>query len=123
MKINLLLIALLTCCYTSAQPAKSNLVQRNRNAGITFIKDQIYQDDRDIGGVQMSQGTEKGQIVRTLTVYYTDGSKVAEAKSYGEKSHEWSILTLKDKHTHVITSPSGNDAIDVIKYLIKGYYL
>ncbi len=102
---------------------QDKLVKRNRNAGITFIKDQIYQDDKVIGGMQVAQNTERGQIVRTFTIFFTDGSKIAEAKSYGNKLHEWNIITVKDNHTHVITATSNNDAIDVIKYLINGYYL
>ncbi len=128
-KFKLLLIALFAVGSVSAQqasknqPEKSTLVKRNKNAGITFIKDQIYQDDKVIGGMQVAQGTEKGRIVRTFTVFFTDGSKIAEAKSYGSTSHEWNITTVVDKHTHVITSHANNDAVDVIKYLIDKYYL
>ncbi|HTA26677.1 MAG TPA: hypothetical protein VK809_02735 [Bacteroidia bacterium] len=128
-KFNLLLVALLAVGSVSAQQANENqpdkitLVKRNKTAGITFIKDKIYQGDKIIGGMQVDQGTEKGQIVRTFTVFFTDGSKIAEAKSFGAKPHEWNITTVKDKHTHVITSPANNDAVDVIKYLIGANYL
>ena len=108
---------------TTTQADKYALVKRSKTAGITFIKDQIYQDDKIIGGVQMAQGTEKGQMVKTFSVLLPNGVKIAEAKCYGIKSHEWTVVTAKDKIIHTLTSANNSDIDDILSYLIKGNYL
>ena len=139
MKTTLFLIALLFVGSASAQqvsdkqtqsPAKTTtqadkyaLVKRSKTAGITFIKDQIYQDDKIIGGVQMSQGTEKGQMVKTFSVFLPNGVKIAEAKCYGINSHAWTVVTTKDKIIHTLKSANNSDIDDILGYLIKGDYL
>jgi hypothetical protein len=101
----------------------SNIVERNRSPRISILNGQISQDNVTAGSVQMSQDAVDGIIVKTLTVFLPDGTKVAEAKCNGINSHDWNVITLKDNRSQKISSTFNNDAIDVVKYLVDENYL
>ena len=107
----------------AAPNGTGRMVERNRNAGIMILLGSISQDNLVIGSVKQYQDAENGTIVKTITVSLPDGSVIAQCKAYGVNSDTWTIVTLKDNRSNTITSTVNNDSMDVVKYLINGYYL
>jgi len=101
----------------------TNLVERDRNKTITIVNNQVNQDFKVVGSVQLTQEGDNGKIVKTYSVFLPDGTKIAEGKCYGITAHNWNVITLKDNQSRTVNSSFNNDAIDIVKWLINAYYL
>jgi hypothetical protein len=98
-------------------------VPRNRNGGLMILLNNISQDNVTIGNIQSSQSNYNGVITTTLNIFLPNGTKVAVATNEGLNSHVWNMITMKNNAQIRITSSNGQDNMDIIKYLINGYYL
>ena len=92
-------------------------------SGTLLACDTVSRNNAVIGIVKIRKFTEKGAIVKIMSVYLPNGKVIAEGKAYGITSNTWKVVTLKDNRFKTLTSSKNNDSIDVLKYLVTGGYL
>lgn len=97
-------------------------VQRNRNAMIMIMGEEIKQDNKTIGRIKKSTSTNGGKMFQVAEIYSPDGILIARAET-AHMQHNWLIVTAKDNKTHQINSSIGKDDSDLADYLIKQLYL
>lgn len=98
------------------------LVERNKNASISILLNNISQDGKNIGSLKNSSANNNGIVSTTISFYLPNGTKVADAVATGSNSHTWNITTMRDNMKGSVSSPN-NDTMDLVKYLISGNYL
>jgi virulence-associated protein VapD len=103
--------------------APNNLLERNRNAMIFVMGNEVKQDNQLIAIVDRKSEAARGTILQTIQVKNHLGQLVAVATAEGATSHSWNIITNHDKKWHTVQSSIGKDENDVISYLVKSLYL
>jgi hypothetical protein len=98
-------------------------VPRNRNGGLMILLNTISQDGVNIGNIQTNESNMNGVITVTQNFFLPNGTKVAMATAQGRGVHIWNVITMKNNAQITITSTNGQDNMDIIKFLINGYYL
>jgi len=107
---------------SSPLPPNYIMTERNHSAGITIVGENIMQDGKAIGRIQYGEGTVNGITTKTMDIFLPNGTRVAQAYSYSNQPHTWSITTFRDYYRNNVIS-QGDDSMDVVKYLIYSNYL
>jgi hypothetical protein len=105
---------------------KFRKVNRDRNAVIILVGNDIYQDSMIIGSyLESVLDSPNGTSMRQVQVYNTQKQPVSFSTEIQPGSQEWRTITNQDGKYAAIRSGAGKDRnlYDIITFLVKNDYL
>lgn len=100
-------------------------VERNTEAPIFIINNEIKQDNKRIGKYKITTTTNNGKIVKTVNISGNDNTPIAVAK-YKMMDEEAELIRSDNKEISTISIPNADDFTvikEIAKYLIENSLL
>lgn len=102
---------------------RSFIAKRNIDAEINITDENLYQDNVMFGSYVLDSLPGQNGLLRHFQLYNAKGVLICTATEVKGNTHEWRLLTYKDKRFHSQTFASENDLLELIRFLIRNEYL